>query len=141
MPISATTHLNFRGNAREALNFYHAVFGGDVAIVTYKDAGNAVAASEANHVLFGQVIARSGFRLMAYDVQADKAWHPGENAVYVVVQADSADEITLYWHKMADASTIIQPLAPSQWSPLSGMLKDRFGITWVLSVVSPYQAP
>ena len=29
MSVQAVTHLNFRGDARAALAFYHAVFGGE----------------------------------------------------------------------------------------------------------------
>jgi len=31
---------------------------------------------------------------------------------------------------------ILQELAPAGWSPLYGMLKDRFGITWIVDVQS-----
>jgi PhnB protein len=39
MPVTATTHLNFRGNARKALEFYHSVFGGHVMVATYGQVG------------------------------------------------------------------------------------------------------
>ncbi len=32
----------------------------------------------------------------------------------------------------------MQPLEPSQWAPLYGMLKDRFGVVRVLDVAAPY---
>lgn len=34
--------------------------------------------------------------------------------------------------------TIVQPLTPAQWAPLYGMLKDHFGVVWVVDVVSEY---
>lgn len=37
-----------------------------------------------------------GFRIMAYDVQPEKPWNPGENAVYVSVRGTSPEEITAY---------------------------------------------
>lgn len=39
MSIRTTTHLNFRGDARAALEFYQSVFGGQVTIATYGDFG------------------------------------------------------------------------------------------------------
>ncbi|NKF33064.1 VOC family protein, partial [Pseudomonas sp. BGM005] len=39
MSIATTTHLNFRGTARQALEFYGAVFGGEVTVATYGDFG------------------------------------------------------------------------------------------------------
>lgn len=136
MSIQATTHLNFRGDARQALGFYHSVFGGAVHIVTYRDAGNVRNPSDADHVMWGLVAADSGFRVMAYDVPADMPWQQGENAFLVAVEGDTAEEITACWDKLRDGATITQPLTPSQWTPLFGMLKDRFGVNWVLSVAN-----
>ena len=39
---------------------------------------------------------------------------------------------------IADGATILQPIGPSQWAPLCGMLKDRFGVTWVLDIAAEY---
>ncbi|MEV7803091.1 VOC family protein [Microbispora sp. NPDC088329] len=138
MSITTTTHLNFRGDARAALDFYHSVFGGHVVAVTYKDAGNAQTPDEADWVMWGQVIADNGFHIMAYDVPSHTPWNPGENAVFVSVRGDDTDEITALWDKLTAGSTIVRPLEPAQWAPLYGMLKDRFGVVWVLDVAAPY---
>ncbi|WP_433445107.1 VOC family protein [Nonomuraea sp. CA-141351] len=140
MSVNVVTHLNFRGDARAALTFYQSVFGGDVAVVTYKDAGNVQQPSEADQVMWGQVAAGNGFRVMAYDVPSHLPWNQGENAFFVSVRGEAADEITAYWGKLTDGATVLQPLGPAQWAPLYGMLKDRFGVTWVLDVVSDYNA-
>lgn len=141
MPVNAVTHLNFRGDAREALAFYQSVFGGDVVTVTYKDAGNVQDPSEADQIMWGQVTAANGFQVMAYDVPAGLPWDQGENPFFLSVRGDDTDEITAYWQKLSDGATIVQPLRPAQWAPLYGMLKDRYGVTWVLDVASKYNAP
>lgn len=137
MSVKTITHLNFRDNARQALGFYHAVFGGNVAMMTYRDAGNVSDPAKADNVMWGQVVADSGFHVMAYDVASPTAWNQGENAFFVVVSGDAPAEITGYWEKLSEGGTIIQPLRPAQWAPLYGMLKDRFGVVWVLSVRAP----
>jgi PhnB protein len=136
MTLTATTHLNFRGNARAALAFYQAAFDGQITLVTYRDAGRAEQPAEADQIIWGQVATASGMRVMAFDVPASRPYHPGENAVFVVVAGSTADEVTGVWHKLADGATVLQPLAPSPWSPLYGMLQDRFGITWVISLAN-----
>jgi len=136
MTLSATPHLNFRGNARAALAFYQAAFDGQLTIITYQDARQVEHADEADQVMWGQVATAGGMRVMAFDVPASRPWHPGENAMYVVV-GGAPVEITAAWEKMLDGATVLQPLAPAQWAPLYGMLKDRFGVTWVLTVPMP----
>ncbi|GAB2519296.1 VOC family protein [Nocardia heshunensis] len=140
MTVNTVAHLNFRGDARAALTFYQSVFGGDTIIVTYKDAENVRRESEADQVMWGQVLADNGFRVMAYDVPADLPFSRGENSFFVSLRGDSAEEITRYWEQLADGAIILQPLGPAGWAPLYGMLTDRFGITWVLDVVADYRA-
>ena len=137
MTVQTTTHLNFRAPAREALEFYRFVFGGDLSIATYGDLGTTQDAAQAEQVIWGQVTSDQGFRIMAYDVQPEKPWNPGENAVYVSVRGTSPEEITAYWEKLCVGASVLQPLGASAWSPLYGMLSDRFGVTWVMDVMVP----
>ncbi|MEU6744720.1 VOC family protein [Spirillospora sp. NPDC046719] len=140
MAVDTVTHLNFRGDAREALSFYRTVFGGDMAVITYKDAGNVQDPAEADQVMWGQVAAGNGFRVMAYDVPSSLPWNRGENAFFVSVRGETAEEITGYWEKLSEGASVRQPLGPAQWAPLYGMLEDRFGVIWVLDVASGYDA-
>lgn len=136
MSVTTTTHLNFRGAAREALGFYQSVFGGRMVAVTYKDAGAVQNESEADWVMWGEVVGDNGFHVMAYDVPSQLPWHQGENPFFVSVRGDDAEEISALWGKLAAGSTIVRPLEPAQWAPLYGMLTDRFGVTWVLDVTA-----
>jgi len=138
MTVKTTTHLNFRGEARAALEFYHAAFGGHLAAVTYKDAGAVQEPTEANQVMWGQVEAESGFRIMAYDVPSRLGYAPGEIPFFVSLRGTEAGELKSLWEKLAAAATVIQPIGPAGWSPLYGMLKDRFGVTWVIDLEVPY---
>jgi PhnB protein len=134
MSVTTTTHLNFRGNARAALEFYRSVFGGELALVTYADAHAAQDPAEAGQIMWGQVQGDNGFHVMAYDVPARLPFEPGENAFFVSVRGRSADEITACWKGLTEGATVLQDLAPSGWAPLYGMLRDQFGVVWVLDV-------
>ncbi|MEU4842957.1 VOC family protein [Nocardia testacea] len=138
MSLTTTTHLNFRGEARAALEFYQSVFGGHLAAITYNDAGAVGNESDADQIMWGQVQAGNGFRVMAYDVPAPTAYTPGENAFFVSVRGETAEEVSGYWEKLAAGATVVVPLAPASWAPVYGMLRDRFGVVWVLDVTSEY---
>jgi len=132
MAITTTTHLNFRGDARAALEFYRSVFGGELTLVSYGDAG--VPDVPAEQIMWGQVQGDEGFHVMAYDVPANLPWDQGVNSFFVSVRGKSAEEITTYWKGLAEGATVVQDLGPAGWAPLYGMLKDRFGVVWVLDV-------
>ena len=136
--ITTTTHINFRGSARQALGFYQTVFGGQLNLVTNQEAGEEHGPGEADQIIWGQLADGQGFRVMAYDVPASKPWHAGENAYFVALEGDTAERVAEHWNKLAEGATIVQPLGPAKWSALYGMLKDRFGVLWALSVVQKY---
>lgn len=138
MSINTVTHINLRGDARAALEFYQSVFGGDLVAITYEDAHNVSKPSEANQIMWGQVASSDGFHVMAYDVPSSMTWNRGSNPFFVSVRGKSAAEITGYWEKLSTGSTVAVPLAPASWAPLYGMLTDTFGVTWVLDVEVDY---
>jgi PhnB protein len=134
MTLAVTTHLNFRGQAHAALDFYKQVFGGEQTSMTYGAMGQPDAAGSPDHIIWGQVVADDGFRIMAFDVRAGQNYDAGANAFYVSLRGSSAEEIRQRWDALADEATILQPIGPSAWSPLYGMLADRFGVIWIVDV-------
>jgi PhnB protein len=134
MSINTVAHLNLRGNARQALEFYQSVFGGNLVAVTYAEAHNVQNPDEADQIMWGQVTSPEGFSIMAYDVPASRPWSQGDQPFFVSVRGGDADEISGYWKKLSEGSTVVVDLGPAGWAPLYGMLTDPFGITWVLDV-------
>jgi PhnB protein len=147
--ITNTPHLNFRGNARQALEFYHSVFGGQLMIATYGQFGlprddpdggpvtfGPVAGDspDADRVAFGVVAGDSGFRVAAYDVfgatgggiagsSAQTARRAGglthDEPFFLLLNGDTIDEISVLWDKLAVGATVIASLATAQSAALS----------------------
>ncbi len=166
MSVNVLVHLNFTGNAREALEFYQSVFGGQLHIGTYGEGGvprdsadseqatfDPVPADspDADCVSFGMLAADNGLRLAAYDVfgahgptlasaglsGATRAQGLTHNEpFFVVLNGDTREDIAPLWDKLAVGGTVIQALAPSSWSPAYGMLTDRYGVTWIFGAMS-----
>lgn len=153
MSIKTTTHLNFRGTARQALEFYQSVFGGQIISAAYSDLGMPRESPGADKIVFSQLENDEGFRVMAYDVPGHDDIDPSalagsttrENGSTVTdrtffqsVRCETLDEVEGYWKGLAEGATIIEPLAASAWAPGFGMLTDKFGVTWILDVQAPY---
>lgn len=153
MSINTVAHLNFRGQARAALELYQSVFGGQILVTTYGDLGMPAELPDAGKVVFGHVVADNGFRVMAYDVPGADAPLPAPAApttrrehgttittepFFLSVRGDSAEEVGALWERLADGATVVEPFGPAQWGPAFGMLTDRFGVTWVLDVAAEH---
>ncbi|WP_328609394.1 VOC family protein [Amycolatopsis sp. NBC_00345] len=152
MSLNAVAHLNFHGQAREALEFYQSVFGGQPTVATYADFGMPAELPGATNVVFGQVVAENGFRVMAYDVPGEHTpAAPGvpstrrengttitEERFFLSVSGENVEEVTPVWEGLAEGATVIEPFGPAQWAPAFGMLADRFGVTWIVNVPAAY---
>ncbi|WP_238015759.1 VOC family protein [Dactylosporangium sp. AC04546] len=154
MSITTTAHLNFRGNAREALEFYRSVFGGEIMVITYGDFGMPKELPDAGKVVWGQVASGDGFRVMAYDVPGQAGAGAGAapapatrrehgmtltgEPFFLSVRGETVEEVGALWEKLADGATVVEAYGPAQWAPAFGMLTDRFGITWILDVAAQY---
>ena len=70
-------YINFAGNAREAMEFYQTVFGGDLTVNTFGDFG--AEAEHADKVMHSVLATGSGLTLMAADTPPGMAHNPGDN--------------------------------------------------------------
>lgn len=145
MTTTPVVHLNFRGEARAALEFYAAAFGGQAVVTTYADAGMPAGAPGADRVLWGQALGADGFRVMAYDIPGAEPAAAGstrrENGMtltdqpfFLALQGATFEEASALFDRLVDGAAIVEPFAASPWSAGFGMLTDRFGVTWVVDV-------
>ena len=88
MTVTTTTHLNFRGQAREALETYASIFGGQVQAFTYGDAHNDADGAIPDQLMWGGFESPNGLRLMAFDVPPQRPFDRGADAVFVSVRGD-----------------------------------------------------
>lgn len=150
MSIVTSTHLNFRGDARAALEFYQFVFGGEITITTYGDFGMPKDAPGADKVVFGKVESADGFRVLAYDIPGQSGGSAAsagttsrengvtltDQAFFLAIDTQTLDEAQGYWARLAVGATTVEPLAASAWSAGFGMLTDGFGVSWIVGVAA-----
>lgn len=130
-------YLNFRGQAREALEFYHAVFGGELTVSSFADLGMAdLPEEERGLVMHGQLETPAGFTLMAADVPSHLDFVPGTNQFSISLSGSSDDDAQLrgYWQKLGEGGTITEALATAPWGASFGMLTDPFGVNWLVNI-------
>jgi PhnB protein len=130
--------LFFSGNARQAMEFYRGVFGGDLTLNTFGDYGGDDAAI-ADNVMHAQLETEQGFTLMASDPPPGTDLTPGDN-VAVSLSGEDSDELRGYWEKLSDGGTVSIPLEKQMWGDEFGACVDRFGISWMVNIGQPQSA-
>jgi PhnB protein len=130
-------YLSFRDNAREALEFYQSVFGGELTLSTFGESPmSGDYPDEGDKILHGQLVTSSGFTLMGADTPSAMEHHPG-NAYSVSISGDEDAELRGYWGKLTDGATVTAELNTAPWGDTFGMLNDRFGVSWLVNISGP----
>ncbi|MFB2555613.1 VOC family protein [Herbiconiux liangxiaofengii] len=128
-------YLSFRGQAKEAIEFYHSVFGGDLRMNTFSDFGMPVAPGEEGQIMHAQLTSPNGLVLMAADTPQQMELTVGDNITVSLSGTDSG-ELHGYFDALAAGGRIDEPLVPAPWGDSFGMLTDRFGIHWMVNIGS-----
>ena len=125
-------YVNFKGNARQAMEFYKTVFGGELTTSTFGEGGASVNPDEKDLIMHAQLVVPNGYWLMASDTPAHMDYKPGSNHS-ISLSGDDEATLTDYWKKLSDGASILQPLEKAPWGD-SGMLLDKFGVSWLVNI-------
>ena len=69
-------YLAFEGTAREAMDFYRAVIGGELTVMTFGDLGGGPEGTPDTHVMHSQLTTDLGFTLMRPTCRSRRARPP-----------------------------------------------------------------
>ena len=125
-------YLSFNGDARQAMEFYGTVFGGQPTLNTYGEYGDATAPG-ADKIMHATLETPAGYTLMASDTPEGMPFTPG-NTITISLSGDDDDQLREYWAKLADGGSVVMPLEKQMWGDVFGMCIDRFGVAWMVNI-------
>jgi PhnB protein len=126
-------YLSFRDSAREAMEFYHSVFGGKLTTNTFAEFHASEDPAEQDKIMHSQLETDGGLVIMAADTPNSMELTPGSNFAVSLSGEDEA-ELRGYWDKLSDGGTVTMPLDKAPWGDTFGMCLDRFGVSWMVNV-------
>ncbi|MEU5654907.1 VOC family protein [Streptomyces sp. NPDC047737] len=124
-------YLSFAGDARQAMEFYKTVLGGDLTLHTFGDMGGG--AGQSDKIMHGTLETPAGFTLMGADNPPGTEHQAGNNFA-VSLSGDDPDELRGYWERLSDGGNVSVPLEKQMWGDVFGMCTDRFGIAWMVNI-------
>lgn len=130
-------YLTFDGRAREAMEFYRSVFGGELAMNTFGEYG-ADDPAVADRIMHARLDTPEGYTLMGADTPPGEEFRPG-NTVTVSLSGDTGDPLREYWEKLSEGASVAVPLEKQMWGDEFGQLTDRFGIAWMVNIGQPQE--
>jgi PhnB protein len=131
---SLNPYISFQNQAREAMEYYQSVFGGELVVSTFAEyPGMVEDPAENNLVMHAQLETPDGFVLMAADTPR-RMTYSKPAGVSVSVSGDDEAALEGFYNKLVDGGTVVMPFDTPPWGGRFGMLTDRFGIDWMVAL-------
>ena len=133
--MSFAPYLSFSGGqCRPAMAFYAQVFGAtDMQVMTFGEYP-AMAPSGVNpaYLVHCQFSAGPGALMLGSDIP--DGWPaPGKNLTVYHAASDPVQAGAVF-ARLSEGAEVTMPIGPTGWSPAFGMLTDKFGTSWMITV-------
>jgi PhnB protein len=126
-------YLKFNDDkCREAMTFYKNIFGGELTLMTLGESPMAgeMPAEAQNKIMHSSLIS-PGIEFSGSDMMMDKAII-GDNVGLSLVTKSEEETRTLF-SKLSEGGSVFMPLEKTFWSPLFGVVTDKYGIEWMIN--------
>ena len=137
--MKIVTSLSFRGQCREAFEFYARVLGGRItAAHPYGEAPPDMPVSDPKYKdwLMHCWLEVGDQALMGADM--DEPWAPNigkpKNGFDVTFHTEDAAVARRVFQALSEGGAVVMEFGETFWSPGYGSLVDRFGIPWMINV-------
>jgi PhnB protein len=136
MQSKLNPYISFNGNAREAMEFYKSIFGGNLELSTFGEAG-MTNVPHPDQIMHAALNADNGIAIMAADTATGMREYVAGTNMSLSLNGDNKEELTGYYEKLAEGGTIEEPLTKAPWGDTFGMCIDKFGVFWMVNITSP----
>ncbi|MBC8001679.1 MAG: VOC family protein [Opitutaceae bacterium] len=131
-------YLFFGGRCEEAVKFYQRALGAELKmIVRYKESPEPLPPGMIPPN-WGEKIMHSSMKIGSSVVMASDGRGEGGKleGFSLSITVNTEDEAKKAFAALSEGGKVEMPLTKTFWSPIFGMLEDRFGIGWMVSVTS-----
>jgi PhnB protein len=124
-------YLNFNGNAKQAMEFYAGVFGGDLRMNTFGEYG--MSGPDSGRIMHGMLETPTGYTIMGADITSEMDYQPMAG-ISVSLSGDDGALLRDYWAQLAAGGTVAVPLEKQVWGDEFGMCTDQYGVSWLINI-------
>jgi PhnB protein len=130
--VKLDVYLYFKGNCREAMEFYKGIFGGELTIQTYGDVKAANEENGEDNIMHAR-LEGGDIKLMASDTAKASAV-----AAKVSLSLGGSDEARLreIFGKLSEGGKVFMELKKEFWGDIFGSVTDKYGVDWMVNITA-----
>ncbi len=131
-------YLYFGGNCREAFARYQQIFGGELVVMDGTEAPpDAGIPADKKDLVMHAALMNGDELLMASDSYDDRFTPP--TTMFVHYSTTDIERAQAIFAGLSEGGVVHMPGGQQFWTPYFGVVTDRFGIPWQVSVESAEQ--
>jgi len=129
-------YIMFNGNCEEALNFYVKALNGSIGQISrFADAPAAnTMGMDPQNIMHSHFMVDGNMLFMASDGAGNDK---DSGIVSLTLNFTDTGSIQNVFSKLSDSGTVTMPLQDTFWGATFGMLKDKYGVKWMLNYDKP----
>ena len=129
MQSKLNPYISFKGKAREAMEFYHGIFGGELDLKTFTEFG--LQNENPDGIMHATLTVNDQPLIMGSDALSDV---PQGFALVLNGASVTADEVHEYFEKLSENAEVVRQIQKEMWGDEYGELVDRFGVRWMFNI-------
>lgn len=133
--LGVNPYIAFRGNCREAIDFYKQALGAEeLYSQTYGDSPMPDMGSS-DAIMHASLKIGDSTVMFCDDLHSEN-FSTGGN-ISLAIGLNDVDKARTYFKNLSDGGTVTMPLDKTFWAEAFGMVTDKFGINWMVNCDAP----
>jgi PhnB protein len=133
--FNVNPYLAFRGNCRQAIEFYQIALGAEVVFLQTMGESPMPSTGPAESIMHCTIRLGDLTIMMCDDPRPGVAG--GEGFISLAIGLDDTAHARQIFDRLADGGSVTMPLTKTFWAEAFGMVTDRFGVKWMVNCHAP----
>jgi PhnB protein len=133
--LGVSPYIAFKGNCREAIEFYKSALDADVLFTQTVGESPMSDMGPAQNIMHCTIKVGDSTIMMCDDPRPEAA--SGGGNISLAIGLNDPDRARQLFENLANGGSVVMPLGKTFWAEAFGMVTDQFGIRWMVNCDAP----
>lgn len=133
--VGVHPYIAFKGNCREAIEFYKGALGAVVLFTQTFGESPMSSMGPAENIMHCSIRIGESTVMMCDDPRPNAT--SGDGNISLAIGLNDPEQAKLLFGNLAEGGSVVMPLQKTYWAEAFGMVTDKFGVKWMVNCDVP----
>ena len=133
--LGVNPYIAFKGNCRQAIEFYKTALGAAVLFTQAVGQSPMSSMGPATNIMHCTMKVGDSTIMMCDDPRPEAA--AGDGNISLAIGLNDPQRASQIFGNLAEGGSVIMPLEKTYWAEAFGMVTDKFGVRWMVNCDAP----